>query len=129
MRSWWSVVAFFIVLGAFEGKAADEEYYSGQVINGFGSLFTLEIKKSGSRLSFDLAARSGTTTLDGTPKCESASLGSDGSYSTYCSGFGNGVAGTNSRVRLVGTLQQAQLDIVPRFGNAEIALKPGPLKR
>jgi hypothetical protein len=124
-------VLLFIGLSTLAATAAfaETEIFSGDVTNAVGSYFALTIQKTGSKLRFRMQARSAQTSLEGVPSCDSAELKADGSFTTYCNGFGNGVAGSALRVQLKGTLAEARIDTVARYGSAEFKLHPGPLAK
>jgi hypothetical protein len=123
--------ALAIAVGLFSSgdASAQMEQFSGETTNAIGSHFTLVIRKTANKLTFDLAAESAQTSLNGIPNCQSADLKADGTFLTYCSGFGNGLGGSSFRFQLSGTLSVAKLENVGRFGTAEFRLTPGPIKR
>ena len=128
----WSLIGLVCVfsgcLVAVENDAvAQVEQFSAETTNELGSHFTLVIKQSGSRLSFDIKAESAQTSLSGIPSCASTDLKPDGTFLTHCAGFGSGFGGSSFRCQLAGNLSTARIENVPRFGTAEFRFVRGPM--
>lgn len=102
--------------------AAQTETLSASATNSIGGSYTLTIRKTGDRLVFNLTARSAQTSIDGQPDCESTRLRADGTFTTYCKGFGSGLSGSGLRYQLAGDLNVARIENVSLIGPAEFRL-------
>ena len=124
-RLWGTlVVALVAVACVVRPATAQSEVFSGTGYSEQGSRFDLVIVKTGNRLKFDLTAQSATTSMAGTPRCDSVDLHPDGTFLTHCGKFQTQDPG---RYRLEGNLTTARIDTVFRFGRAEFKLARGPL--
>jgi hypothetical protein len=120
MRKLSTIIAGIIAALAGPPACAEGLTYYAKAQSDQGATFTLTIHRTGQRLRFDIKATASTTSLDGTPVCDSTSVDATGHFKSWCSKF----QAQDARVPIEGNLNQliAQVGPVYRFGTARFKL-------